>query len=252
MKKLTSFFLIFFIFIIPGYGFAIDHSIYNDILEKCVKNSEIDLIELSKIEPMLNQYLQSYRLISWTEVSKLSREKQMAFWINGFNALMLRFLLRDRPSSSQVLFKIELKDRSVTLPKLRDDVLRRQFRDERIHFAILDGTSGGPRLKKKAYSGVKLDEELDEQIRRFLEDPSRNQIRIGSKRLVLSYLFKKFEDDFLVNYGISENHPSKFTRSQFAVLSFIAQYSAEAVRDYLSRASYRIEYSSVDKQTPPF
>ncbi|MBI4971624.1 MAG: DUF547 domain-containing protein [Candidatus Omnitrophica bacterium] len=225
MRKAVSF--LFFLLLTLGFAttvFAFDYLPFNSVLKKYCENQKVDA-------PELQQFLASYRFVSSQQVSEWSREEQLAFWINAFNALSL--LKAD---------KLKLGDRSYQLNEIKGVILRRQFRDERIYFALIDFDKNAPSIRKEAYEGSRLDQQLDDQIRKFLSDKSKNLIEPKSKKVVLSYIFKEYADDFLLNYGSFESRHKKFTVAQMAVLSFIAQHSSPDTVKYLEAAKYKIQY----------
>lgn len=225
MRRTAFFFLPFFLlFNLTSIAFAFDYSQLNILLKKYSQDEKIENAEL-------DQYLATYQLKAWGEIQELSREDQLAFWVNTFNALTLR------KSES-----LQLKDRTVSLIEIKDTILRFRFRDERIHFVLLDSAKNGPELRDEAYEGSKLDIQLDDQIRKFLSDKSRNVIEPKSKKIVLSYVFKEYADDFLLNYGTTYSTHKKFSIPQMAVLSFIAQHSGPETVKYLEEGKYKIQY----------
>lgn len=225
MRRAAFLLLAFFLFFnLTSIAFAFDYSQLNILLKKYSQDEKIENAEI-------DQYLASYQSKTWAEIEEFSREDQLAFWINAFNALTIR-------KSDN----LQLKDRAVSLKEIKDSILRFRFRDERIHFALLDSAANGPELRDEAYEGSRLDIQLDDQIRKFLSDKSRNVIELKGKKVVLSYVFKEYADDFMLNYGTTYSTHKKFTISQMAVLSFIAQHSSPEIVKYLEEGKYKIQY----------
>jgi len=207
-------FVLFFVVSPARDLFAFDHSAYNEILKKHAHSDGVNFQNLPKDASRLDQYLDSFHSISWDEISRFPREEQLAFWINAYNALMLN-TLTDSKSKNPV--QLVLEDRSLSLREIRDEILRRRFRDERIHFALLTASPKGPALRREPYTGARLDYQLDEQIR-----------------------------NFLLNYPAYDTQNTKFTPSQLAVLSFIVQHSSQEIVKYLGDAKYKILYFPSD------
>jgi hypothetical protein len=82
----------------------------------------------------------------------------------------------------------------MTLDKLEHEILRKKYPDPRIHYAVNCASIGCPMLREEAYAGVNLENQLEEQARRFLSDRSRNRVRGG--RLEVSKIFDWFREDF--------------------------------------------------------
>lgn len=228
----------------------IEDSVYSQLLKKIADGNRINVEVLKQDRHILDDFLNSCNQIEWQSLNSHPREEQLSFWINGYNAVMLK-VISEIPSDKILPvddasfpdhYQFKIKDKNFTLKQLRDEILRRHYRDERVHFAILDVSGNGPRLRPEAYTGAHLDTQLDEAIRNFISDSSKNKIKPREKRIFLSYIFKDFGDDFLLNYASPENAHKKFTLSQLAVLSFIAQHSPEDIVKYLSDAKYKISY----------
>jgi len=102
---------------------------------------------------------------------------------------------------------------SVTLNEIENEILRPIFEDARVHFAVNCAASSCPPLRGGAFTGAKLDAQLDEQTRAFLADPAYNTFDAEAGTIGLSKIFEwyagDFEDpsrglslrDFLVEYG---------------------------------------------------
>jgi hypothetical protein len=74
--------------------------------------------------------------------------------------------------------------------------LRKKFKDARVHAAINCASKSCPPLRAEAYTAEKLDAQLDEQMRAFVDDPARNHIDPLKKTLEVSEIFKWFAEDF--------------------------------------------------------
>jgi hypothetical protein len=142
-----------------------------------------------------------------------NRNAQMAFWINTYNAFTVKLILENYPLGSikdlnpkvavplvnTVWDKnfICIGKEKFSLNHIEHRILRRQFEDPRIHFAINCASVSCPDLRNEAYEGSKLDAQLDEQARLFLNDPAKN--KITPKKAMLSPIFNWFESDFTRN-----------------------------------------------------
>ncbi|MBI4398047.1 MAG: DUF547 domain-containing protein [Candidatus Omnitrophica bacterium] len=215
----------------------VENAPFNEALKEVTENGRIHSEKMKQKKFLLSEYLASYKKIRGSDLEHYTREEQLAFWINGYNAVMLQSLSEHASQGT-----LELEDCSFTLEQLRDRVLRRRYRDERIHFALAGPFANGPALRGMAFTGKDLDGELDAAIRKFISDPHKNRIQPGRKFIELSFIFKDFGEDFLLNYGALENSHKKFSLTEMAVLSFIAQHVSPDEVSYLSDARYKIVY----------
>ncbi len=130
----------------------------------------------------------------------------MAFYINAYNAWTIKLILGAYPGVRSIkdlgtLFKSPWKKRiarvdgrTLTLDQIEHDILRPQFRDPRIHFAINCAAKSCPPLRSQPYTAEQLDAQLDEMAAAFINDPKNNYLE--GDRLYVSAIFKWFAEDF--------------------------------------------------------
>ncbi len=149
----------------------------------------------------LNRYLYQLRVsppnASWT------RAEQTAFWINAYNAFTISLILRHYPCSSirdlhggkpwDVPFVVIGTER-YTLNQIEHDVLRKTLFDPRLHFALNCAAASCPPLRQEAYSAHRLDVQLDDAARYFINNHRFNQITPHHARLSMIFLW--YEKDF--------------------------------------------------------
>jgi hypothetical protein len=131
--------------------------------------------------------------------SPAPREAILAFWINAYNALTIRGILREYPTTSiknhTALFGYNIW-RDLKLPvgddrRSLDDIehkLLRPLGDPRIHFALVCASRGCPRLRDEAYTPDRLAEQLDDNARHFFAQPQSFRVEAGGKVFVSSIL----------------------------------------------------------------
>jgi len=89
-----------------------------------------------------------------------------------------------------------------------------------------------PRLRRAAYTGARLDAQLDDQARTFLHDNSKNRIPAGEGRIVLSRILKWYGGDF----GPT---PAALQRA-------LAPYFEPPVRSRLEDGEYTVTFGPYD------
>lgn len=134
--------------------------------------------------------------------SELPRPDALAFWLDAYNALTLRLVLDHYPVKSikdigspwkQKLITVE--GRELSLNEIESDVIRKQWHEPRIHFALNCASVSCPPLRAGAYTGAGLDTQLEEQTRAFLADSDTNYLDAKGK-LHLSKIFGWYREDF--------------------------------------------------------
>jgi hypothetical protein len=191
-------------------------------------------------------------------------KQKIAFWINAYNALTLEAIIRNYPIQSSLLrsvvypknsvrqipgvwdkLRFVVVGREMTLNDIEHGTLRAKFNEPRIHLALVCAAMSCPPLRNEPYTAEKLDQQLDDQARRFLRSPQGFRIDRGESRVYLSAIFKWFGEDFIGTYGTSDKFAGK-SDIERAVLNFVSGYVGQIDRDYLLKGSYRIEYLDYD------
>ncbi|WP_103865459.1 DUF547 domain-containing protein [Aquimarina sp. I32.4] len=134
-----------------------------------------------------------------------SREEKLAYWINAYNAYTIKLVIDSYPLKSikdledpwgKKFFKI--KNEWHSLGDLEHKILRK-FGDPRIHFAINCASFSCPVVWNRAYTGSNVNEALDTQAEKFINDPTRNTIT--NEVVKISKIFTWYKKDFKVNGG---------------------------------------------------
>ena len=154
------------------------------------------------------------------------RTERLAYWINLYNAFTIELILRNYPvksirdirtQSAESPWKIDfinLPTAKLSLDNVENDIIRKHFLEPRIHFALVCAAVSCPPLRREAYLSNRLSVQLEDQARRFLQDPTKN--RTKNKQLHISELFKWFEEDFKQGGGVL-NYISKYVKSPLPV-----------------------------------
>jgi len=147
-----------------------------------------------------------------------SREEQLAYWINAYNAFTVELVLKHYPvesikdvvSGPNISFVnspwdikfINIEGEKYDLNNIEHGIMREKFNEPRIHFAINCASVSCPVMRKEAFKAEKLERQLHDQTHTFLNNPAKN--KIGKKHIVISKVFKWFTDDFTENGSLVE------------------------------------------------
>jgi hypothetical protein len=185
----------------PKRGF--DHSALDRLLEKYVTPDGVRYREWSADDgdrKALDEYVAR---LADGRPSGLPSPDALAFWIDAYNALTLQLILDHYPVKSikdigspwkKTLITVEGRD--LSLNGIENDVIRKQWSEPRIHFALNCASVSCPPLRAEAYTGAMLDTQLEEQTRAFLADPAFNRLDAGDGTLHLSKVFQWYREDF--------------------------------------------------------
>jgi hypothetical protein len=184
---------------------APDHSVLDRILADVVRDERVDYQRLGRQHRReLSDYLAKMATV---DPGPLGPQDRLALYINLYNATVLHEVVRRREGDPAwradaddfALFKqplVTMHARKLSLNELENDVIRAQFKDPRVHAALVCAARSCPPLLPRAYHGEDLDRALTENMRRFLENRSRNTIDDARKELKLSRIFDWYAGDF--------------------------------------------------------
>ncbi len=142
-----------------------------------------------------------------------SRDETLAFYINAYNILTLKVVIDNWPLESIKdvgnIFRPVWKHaagvidgNSVSLHEIEHERLRK-MNEPRIHFAIVCASVSCPDLRMEAYRAEKLGEQLDSQVRDFLNNPGKG-LQLSGNRAKISQIFDWFEQDFKTGGGVED------------------------------------------------
>ncbi|AOS97913.1 hypothetical protein AUP74_02516 [Microbulbifer aggregans] len=204
--------LLFCFFPLTAVGARFDHRDWSELLARHVdvreggKVSLVDYRGMATNRAQLEHYLDALARVPQAEYARWAENEQLAFLINLYNAATIELILQRYPELDSIRdlgswFRspwkrdfIALFGRQYSLDDIEHGMIRADFTDPRIHFAVNCASIGCPMLRESAYTGSELNEQLEEQTQRFLGDRSRN--RASENALELSAIFKWYRDDF--------------------------------------------------------
>jgi len=153
--------------------------------------------EHSALKAYLNTLSQNAPSDSW------SRNEQLAYWINAYNAVTLNLILENYPLATITdLDKGKPWDKKVvtlggvtySLNQIENEIIRPRFQEPRIHFAVNCAASSCPPLRNEAFVASKLEEQLEEQTRSFLRSEAYNAL--SGQTFRASKIFDWYGEDF--------------------------------------------------------
>ncbi|MGE5640415.1 MAG: DUF547 domain-containing protein [Clostridia bacterium] len=196
----------------PAAAFDHSHRAWDALLRRHVvvapdgRSSRVSYAGLALDKEALDGYLDGVSAVKEGEFAAWTRNEQMAFLLNAYNAFTAAKVLSRYPDLRSirdfgVVFGNPFRDeffmllgRRASLDSIEHGMLRPRYKEARIHFALNCAAVGCPMLREEAYVASRLERQLEEQQARFLSDRSRNRVRGG--RLEVSKIFDWYGDDF--------------------------------------------------------
>lgn len=193
------------------------HSDFDALLKEHVNSQGgVNYKAFKSDEQKLNTYLEAMKQNSPSDI--WNDNEKLIYWINVYNALTIQLILKYYPlksikdigSSIQIPFVntpwdiecFEVGEKELSLNNIEHGIIRKDFEEPRIHFALVCAAVSCPKLLNEAYDANRLDEQLTAQTKAFLANPSKN--KISKDRLQLSKLFNWYGGDFRKNGTLVE------------------------------------------------
>ncbi len=151
------------------------------------------------------------------------RNDRLAYWINAYNAFTVKLIVKNYPvksikdlggnvykvNTSWDIKFIKIGEETYDLNNIEHDIIRKEFDEGRIHFAVNCASVSCPPLRNEAYLGSRIDEQLDDQVRVFLSDTTKNIVKKDCAKV--SKIFNWFKGDI--------------TSGGLSIVEFINKYS---------------------------
>lgn len=216
---------------------TISHQKWTRLLQKHVRDGKLDYASVIKDSTLFNSYLSDLRSALPNDTN-WSREEQFAYWINAYNAFTVKIIVDNYPLKSIKDLKgnipfvntvwdykfIKIENQKFDLNNIEHGILRDQFKDPRIHFAINCASISCPALLNEAYTADRIEKQLDNATKVFLYDKTKNMISTNEARV--SKIFTWFKKDFT---------------DKTSLKSFINQYLEKPINE-----STKINYMDYD------
>jgi hypothetical protein len=197
-------------------GFDHTHAAWDALLRRHVvllaggSASQVDYDAFARERDALRRYLAELSAVGADAYARWSRPQQFAFLANAYNAFTIEKVLMRWPDLKSIrdfgsFIGNPWKDRFFTLlgrPQHLDgiehDTLRARgvFDEPRVHVAVNCASVGCPLLAPQAFTAERLDAQLEDLMRRFLSDRTRNRYNPAGGALELSKIFDWYRSDF--------------------------------------------------------
>lgn len=189
----------------------LSHDVWNQLMEKYVSASgNVNYAGLKGKKSVIDGYLT--HLGTHPPKSSWSKNKEMAYWINMYNAFTISLILNKYPINSIMELRggkvwmteqILVAGKAYTLEQIEKNMLLKKFGDARIHFAVNCAAKSCPPLHNGAWTESNIQKLLDKKARDFINNSTYNTI--AKKKVTISKIFEWYAGDFggkgnLVNY----------------------------------------------------
>jgi hypothetical protein len=201
---------------LPAAAFDHAYAAWDALLKEHVRYvndahaSRVDYAGMQRDAAKLDAVLDEYQKVTRAEFDGWTKPQQEAFLINAYNAFTVKKILTRYPGIRSIrdfgtIFGNPWKDKfftlfgaPATLDMVEQEMLRKpgMYDEPRIHFAVVCASVGCPMLRNEAFTAERLELQLEDGMRRFLADHSRNRYDAAKGRLEVSKIFDWYAADF--------------------------------------------------------
>ncbi|MGK0315598.1 MAG: hypothetical protein ACI86M_001830 [Saprospiraceae bacterium] len=179
-----------------------NHKLFDGFLGAFVSNSGVvNYSGMKKKEADLNAYLTSLEKTKFN--TRWSRSEKLSFWINAYNAYTIKLILDNYPVKKITdLYGgkpwdkkwIKLDGKTLSLNNIENDIIRPEFKEPRIHFAVNCAAKSCPPILNSAFTASNLEKKLQSQTKKFINNTQHNTL--GKSEITISKIFDWYGADF--------------------------------------------------------
>ena len=224
---------------------TVDHSAWTRILSTYVVASpdRVNRFAYGRVSAADKKALKAcLTALQGVKVAALSGDEQRAFWINFYNALTIDVVLDHYPVKSikdislggglfasgpwkKALVNVEGK--ALSLDNIEHDILRKTWRDPRVHYAVNCASMSCPNLMAQAFTAANLEQMLTQGARDYINHP--RGVRVDNRKVCLSRIFEWYRKDFGANEADVLAHVQTYAepdlKAQLQGITRVADYT---------------------------
>lgn len=234
----------------------------DQVLDTYVRDGFVYYRALKLERAKLDRYLSQIETVNGASVDGWPEREQLAFWLNAYDALVLRTVIDHYPiqghaagypskSIRQVPGAFErlthrVAGRTLTLDQIEQTVLTR-FHDPRVFLAVGRGAVGSGRLRSEVFTPERVDSQLAEVAAECTNHQQCVQVEPAANKLVVNPIFSWREGEF-VSADASKALPVFSTRSPIerAILALVSPTLLASERDFLQKNTFQLAYGTFD------
>ena len=209
---------------------------------------------LKQNSAQLETYLASLNKLTMTIYQDWSEPAQLAMWLNAYNASVLKTIMDHYPIKKRFPSSLaypngiqqianvwkekryNIMGEKLSLDDIEHKKIRKLFKEPRIHMALVCAAKSCPNLRNEPYDGKKLDEQLADQSKNFLNRADRYKVDYEKRTIHVSKIFDWFGDDF--------GSPKKEAIVQF--IELYAPISSNESEQGASLKNFKVDYLPYD------
>jgi hypothetical protein len=240
----------------PAPGAELLHRPLDQILDVDVRDGLVYYRALKGERGRLDRYVASLNVTPAT-YQGWSKNQQMAFWVNAYNAFVLQTVVNHYPLHGTIRqipgafdkTTFRAAGRTVTLDQIEKTILS-EFKDPRLFFALGRGAIGSGRLRSEAYTGDRLDRQLAEIRADFVNNRYMYRLDRNTNTLSVTPIVSWREADFVAAYDKPDDPALKGMQQRSpierAIVAFVWPNLLPSEREFVQKNEFKVAFLEMD------
>ncbi|KAA3631822.1 MAG: DUF547 domain-containing protein [Calditrichaeota bacterium] len=233
---------------------AFDHSYkhYAQLLQETVKDGLVDYKNIKASLPSYDSTYADFSSLDKGQYKSFTREQKIAYMINAYNFYTIKAIVDHYPVKSIKNIKgvwddleFPVAGEKMTLDNIEHDILRKEFKEERVHVAVVCASISCPELWDKPFLPDSLDAHLNLRAEAFARDSLRNSINFEKKEMKLSKILDWYSSDFKGKYDSDDVFPY-LSGEKRSVANFIYQHLDDTTRQKFKGKKMKVGHLGYD------
>jgi len=237
------------------------HKPLDQILDVDVRDGYVYYRALRSDRARLDRYVASLNVPAATYQS-WSREQQMAFWVNAYNAFVLETVIDHYPikgsskeypvnSIRQIPGAFEqIKHRAAGQSLALDEIEKKilpPFKEPRLYLALGRGAVGSGRLRSEAYTGELLKQQLDSIQKEFTSEQTMIRVDRGANQMSVTPIISWHDAEFIAAYDPGATGTmAQRSPVERAIVAFVMPHLLPLEKEFLQKNEFKVAYHPFD------
>lgn len=236
----------------PAPGAEPLHRPLDQILDVNVRDGLVYYRALKSDRGRLDRYVASLN-VAPAVYQGWSKAQQMAFWVNAYNAFVLKTVIDHYPLRGTIRqvpgafdkSTIRAAGRSVTLDQIEKTILP-EFKEPRLFLALGRGAVGSGRLRSEAYTGERLDKQLADIQAEFVTNRHLYRFDRLTNELSITPILSWREADFVAAYDKGDAAFAQRSPIERAIIAFITPHLMPMEKEQIKQNQFRVAFHEMD------
>jgi hypothetical protein len=236
----------------PAPGAELLHRPLDQILDTNVRDGLVYYRALKSDRGRLDRYIASLNVTS-AVYQGWSKAQQMAFWVNAYNAFVLKTVIDNYPLRGTIRqlpgafdkTSFRAAGRTVTLDQIEKAILP-EFKEPRLFLALGRGAVGSGRLRSEAYTADRLDKQLADIQAEFVTNRYLYRFDRLANEMSITPILSWREADFVAAYDKADRIFARRSAIERAILAFITPHLLPMEKEQVKQNQFKIVFHEMD------